>query len=126
MDVAVDRAPGLLRLTIHNGNRSPVVPPDGTGLGLVGMRERVEAVGGTLRHGPVPDGGFTVVAELPLPTGPMTAPTPIRVLIADDDEIVRAGFSALLETRDGIVVVGTARDGHDAVRPRARTTPTSS
>ncbi|MCK9903648.1 DNA-binding response regulator [Parafrankia colletiae] len=46
----------------------------------------------------------------------MTAPIPIRVLIADDDEIVRAGFSALLETRDDIAVVGTARDGQDAVR----------
>ncbi|MEX5632727.1 response regulator transcription factor [Parafrankia sp. FMc2] len=46
----------------------------------------------------------------------MTAPAPIRVLIADDDEIVRAGFSALLGTRDDIVVVGTARDGQDAVR----------
>ncbi|MCK9903649.1 hypothetical protein CC117_28895 [Parafrankia colletiae] len=66
VDVAVDRAPGLLRLTIHNGSRGPVGSTDGTGLGLVGMRERVEAVGGTLRHGPVPDGGFTVVAELPL------------------------------------------------------------
>lgn len=45
----------------------------------------------------------------------MTAPAPIRVLIVDDDEIVRAGFSALLETRDDIAVVGTARDGRDAV-----------
>ena len=39
----------------------------------------------------------------------------IRVMIADDQEIVRAGFSALLDTRDDITVVGTARDGarHD-------------
>ncbi|MEX5632728.1 sensor histidine kinase [Parafrankia sp. FMc2] len=66
VDVAVDHAPRLLRLTIHNGGRGPVGSTDGTGLGLVGMRERVEAVGGTLRHGPAPDGGFTVVAELPL------------------------------------------------------------
>jgi DNA-binding NarL/FixJ family response regulator len=40
---------------------------------------------------------------------------PIRVMIADDQEIVRAGFSALLETRDDITVVGTARDGVDAI-----------
>ncbi|OHV42462.1 response regulator transcription factor [Pseudofrankia sp. BMG5.36] len=46
----------------------------------------------------------------------MTAPAPIRVTIADDDGIVRAGFSALLATRDDIVVVGTARDGQDAIR----------
>jgi DNA-binding NarL/FixJ family response regulator len=37
------------------------------------------------------------------------------VIIADDQEIVRAGFSALLDTRDDITVVGTARDGRDAI-----------
>jgi DNA-binding NarL/FixJ family response regulator len=36
-------------------------------------------------------------------------------MIADDQEIVRAGFSALLDTRDDITVVGTARDGRDAI-----------
>jgi DNA-binding NarL/FixJ family response regulator len=41
--------------------------------------------------------------------------TPIRVMVADDQEIVRAGFSALLDTRDDITVVGTARDGRDAI-----------
>ena len=40
---------------------------------------------------------------------------PIRVVVADDQEIVRAGFSALLDTRDDITVVGTARDGNDAI-----------
>jgi DNA-binding NarL/FixJ family response regulator len=44
-------------------------------------------------------------------------PTPvsIRVMVADDQEVVRAGFSALLDTRDDITVVGTARDGRDAI-----------
>jgi DNA-binding NarL/FixJ family response regulator len=42
-------------------------------------------------------------------------PVPIGVMIADDQEIVRAGFSALLDTRDDITVVGTARDGRDAI-----------
>ncbi|WP_176818870.1 sensor histidine kinase [Quadrisphaera sp. DSM 44207] len=41
----------------------PLVP--GSGLGLVGLRERVELVGGHLRAGRQPDGGFAVRAELP-------------------------------------------------------------
>jgi DNA-binding NarL/FixJ family response regulator len=40
---------------------------------------------------------------------------PIRVMVADDQEVVRAGFSALLDTREDISVVGTARDGNDAI-----------
>jgi len=36
------------------------------GNGLTGMRERTEALGGTLRAGPGPDGGWVVAAELPL------------------------------------------------------------
>jgi signal transduction histidine kinase len=39
--------------------------PPGPGLGLVGMRERVSALGGRLQAGPQDDGGFQVRAELP-------------------------------------------------------------
>jgi signal transduction histidine kinase len=39
--------------------------PAGTGLGLIGMRERVSALGGRLHAGPHDDGGFVVRAELP-------------------------------------------------------------
>ena len=39
--------------------------PSGPGLGLVGMRERVAALGGQLQAGPQDDGGFRVRAELP-------------------------------------------------------------
>ena len=37
----------------------------GTGHGLVGMRERVAAVGGRFTAGPAPDGSFTVCAQIP-------------------------------------------------------------
>ncbi|MBM0280154.1 ATP-binding protein [Micromonospora tarensis] len=37
----------------------------GTGHGLTGMRERATSLGGTFTAGPLPDGGYAVVAELP-------------------------------------------------------------
>jgi signal transduction histidine kinase len=46
-----------------NGTR-----PSGPGLGLVGMRERVSALGGRLHAGPQGGGGFQVRAELPART----------------------------------------------------------
>lgn len=39
----------------------------------------------------------------------------IRVLLVDDQDLVRAGFRAILETEDDIVIVGEARDGAEAV-----------
>jgi signal transduction histidine kinase len=38
----------------------------GPGLGLIGMRERVSALGGRLHAGPRDGGGFQVRAELPV------------------------------------------------------------
>ncbi|CAL9656960.1 histidine kinase [Streptomyces sp. Tu 3180] len=60
------------RLTVLVVNGPPPEPPaapleeGGTGHGLVGMRERVRLVGGTLDAGPLPDGGFRVAARIPL------------------------------------------------------------
>lgn len=42
--------------------------------------------------------------------------SPIRVVLADDHGIVRAGLRALLESQPDIVVVGEAEDGSGAVR----------
>ncbi|MFI2211485.1 sensor histidine kinase [Streptomyces sp. NPDC020141] len=39
------------------------------GYGLIGMRERVQTLGGSLRAGPRPDGGWSVRATLPVPAG---------------------------------------------------------
>jgi DNA-binding NarL/FixJ family response regulator len=39
----------------------------------------------------------------------------IRALVADDQEVVRAGFSALLDTQSDITVVASAANGAEAV-----------
>jgi len=41
---------------------------------------------------------------------------PVRVVVADDQQVVRAGFAALLDTQPDLAVVGTAADGGEAVR----------
>ena len=40
---------------------------------------------------------------------------PIRIVVADDHQVVRAGFAALLDTQPDFTVVGTACDGAEAV-----------
>lgn len=42
--------------------------------------------------------------------------SPIRVLLADDHDLVRAGFRALLESFEGVQVVGEAADGRAALK----------
>src|ERR1700733_9462936 len=43
------------------------------------------------------------------------APT-VRIVIADDHDVVRSGFASLLDTQPEFTVVGTARNGLEAVR----------
>jgi DNA-binding NarL/FixJ family response regulator len=48
---------------------------------------------------------------------------PVRVLIADDQAMVRAGFRMILETEPDLEVVAEAADGEDAVGTARRTRP---
>lgn len=57
---------GLTVQVDDDGEATPESTPL-PGVGLIGMRERVTALGGRLRAGPRPEGGFTVRAELPVP-----------------------------------------------------------
>ena len=49
-------------------------------------------------------------------TQPDAAPRPIRILIADDHEVVRIGLAALLNRQAGFQVVAEASSGDEAVR----------
>jgi DNA-binding NarL/FixJ family response regulator len=47
----------------------------------------------------------------------VTRPVPaVRIVVADDHEVVRAGFAALLDTQPDFAVLGTASDGAEAVQ----------
>ena len=48
---------------------------------------------------------------------------PIRVLIVDDQALVRAGFRVLVEAADDLEVVGEAEDGRQAIEAAARLAP---
>ena len=48
---------------------------------------------------------------------------PVRVLVADDQKVVRDGLSLLLGMLPGVEVIGTAVDGTDAVRQAAAALP---
>ncbi len=107
----------------------------GGGTGLHGLRTRVEDLGGDLTAGPI-DGAWRLRARLPLaaalrpaapsrPAAPrphMPAPTPprrrppmIRVLVVDDQEMVRMGFTLILDADPEMTVVGQAADGVEAI-----------
>jgi DNA-binding NarL/FixJ family response regulator len=54
----------------------------------------------------------------------MSAPAaPVRIVVADDHQIVRSGFAALLGTQPDFTVVGIADDGAEAVRVCRETSP---
>ncbi|WP_077800713.1 sensor histidine kinase [Streptomyces sp. JHA26] len=64
--VRLARDGGTLRLRIDDDGPATGADAGGSGNGLAGMRERAAALGGTIEAGPRLDGGFRVLASLPL------------------------------------------------------------
>ncbi|MEV4329013.1 sensor histidine kinase [Streptomyces sp. NPDC049597] len=65
-EVSVVRVGSTLEVTVIDNGVDGQAPSDGGGHGLIGMRERVAALGGVLTAGPRYGGGFRVQAILPL------------------------------------------------------------
>ena len=54
---------------------------------------------------------------------PTDEPTPVRVLVVDDQALFREALATLLSVREEVEVVGEARDGREALRMIAETRP---
>jgi DNA-binding NarL/FixJ family response regulator len=48
---------------------------------------------------------------------------PLKLLVADDQAVVRFGFTAMLDSQPDMTVVGAARDGNEAVQMAAELAP---
>ncbi|MFI6559124.1 sensor histidine kinase [Streptomyces sp. NPDC050534] len=64
--VHLDHDERALRLRVDDDGPATGADAGGSGNGLAGMRERAAALGGTIEAGPRADGGFRVLAVLPL------------------------------------------------------------
>jgi len=93
------------------------------GFGLLSIRERIELLGGRMKIRSAIGKGSTFFIVVPdgmvepelsgRPQGEGTAR--LRVLLADDHEIVREGLVSLLGEESGIEVVGEAANGREVV-----------
>jgi CheY-like chemotaxis protein len=109
-----------------------------TGLGLMSLRERASYIGGGLTIESSPGKGSRFILRVPikmdgtarpyapetqdedkisLPAGtaPIAAERGIRVLFADDHKVMRQGLIRLVAGKPGILVVGEACNGREAL-----------
>ena len=133
MTIRLAEAGGWYTLTVQDDGRGlpsgngTGTGPATTGRGMLGMRERAELLGGRFevddarRRWPVHRGAHTVHPGHDAHRG--TGDAMIRVLLADDQHLVRAGFRALLEAEDDVEIVGEAGTGREAVELATRTHP---
>ncbi len=116
------------------------------GFGLLSIRERIELLGGRMKihsvkgqgttfhivvpDGPIVENGYTGIAGAVPQARPIAAAgpgihaePPLRVLLADDHEIVREGLRSLLSDEHDVQVVGEAANGREAVDQAYRLQP---
>jgi|GEM_PF-733032 len=146
--VRVRRLGGCICLIVSDRGRGfdPQDLKAATGFGLFSIRERVQLLGGRMRIKSAPGKGSTFFIAVPdgaekiVGVGPRAYPAsvmpgdrgekegghggpPLRVLVADDHEIVRQGLAALLREQEDIQFVGEAANGREAVDLASRLRP---
>lgn len=65
VEIQVIEGAGRLRLRVTDDGQIDPARPAHRGFGLLGMTERAQLLGGTLRAGPTPEGGWAIDVELP-------------------------------------------------------------
>ena len=113
---------GRVTLTADSPAEPGSVAKPGTGLGVVSMRERAESLGGTCEAGPGGQ-GWLVRATLPLDASLRAGSAVIRVLLVDDQELVRTGLRGILREAFGFDVVGECADGREVPAAAAALAP---
>ena len=120
VSVSVDHIRETLVVTVSG------VPGATRGIVAARIRARAAALGGKIRFDPAG------VVQVHLPAPPEAAGPDdhgggggidIRVMVVDDQPVVRAGFAAILDAEPDLTVVGTAADGAAALDLAARTDP---
>jgi PAS domain S-box-containing protein len=130
--VTLRRLGGSVYLEVRDWGRGfdGAVPPEGGApgerVGLCGMRERAALLGGDFRIHGRPGAGTSVVVEIPLlhavsvreehiPSPRSETSPPARLVVADDQTIIREGLRTLLARTPDFEVVGEATDGKEAL-----------
>ena len=124
--VTIDYRDGELGLEVIDEGRTAVLAPARPGAspvvsghGLIGMRERVHLCGGQ----------FSAAAARPgVPGGRHPPAEPgrvvtLRVVVADDQALVRVGFRGIIDATPGFTVVGEAGNGREAIEVTRRAQP---
>ena len=120
--VVIDRQDGQLSIEVTDGGRGGDVA--GNGYGITGMRERAALLGGEFSagRGPAAASGSPSGCRSP-PRRPGPGLMTIRVVLADDQPLMRAGLRMLIEQTPDIDVAGEAGTGATAVQLARDTGP---
>jgi PAS domain S-box-containing protein len=105
--VAVGASEGRLWAAVSDDGRGFDPAKTGTGMGVMGMRERALALGGDLKIRSDPGEGTTVSFELPLwEDGEKEEET--RILLVEDHASLRQAVASMFDREPGFTVVGQA------------------
>ena len=124
VEVSFERVDGLLTLTVQDNGRGfdPEMLQTQNEFGIAGMRERANLLGGELDILSQAGGGdldsFDSAAKRYYWRGDL-----IKVMLADDHSIVRAGLRRIIEDAGDMEVVIEAADGREAIEMSRQTPP---